>query len=378
MIIAEVVRQMRGDLLLTWLKPHELFLAKEGWLWPAVGAAGALDLEHLTEILFRPGRDLPEALGHSLFLISEMATSGGMDLLLRERTARGWDSSPDGLITPAELAVETWLEDPALLEQIHACQEMNRPRAFSYFATLEDPPPAFPGPTAEHLAALERRLTHFHVAWRRGCGTRVFCRHMDRRWWFLVRHGAPFRREGALEDGRPTSVCYRPRKHDVLVYDPARGELGVNCCAPRERVALLRAFGSCLFGRANFFPDVAKYTLAPIVRHGRDCLACADIPGLERVALTEVEFYFREHPWKRVIHKADDIFRLVDHDELEWPNRLEHLARATFEVKFRRATRPRQLTIVPCNKALYGRDSDTPLLEQWLQARCFIDERTTN
>jgi hypothetical protein len=157
-----------------------------------------------------------------------------------------------------------------------------------------------------------------------------------------------------------------------MVYDPVRGELRVNCCGKRERAVFLRAFGMHFFGRADFFPGQAKYTLAPLVRSGRDCLACADVPGVERVSLTEVEFFFDAHPWQRVTRRAADIFTLVEHEQVEWPKHVESITRATFQVKFRDAKRPRQVTIVPCNRALYGRDDDGARVEAWLAARNFV------
>jgi hypothetical protein len=175
-----------------------------------------------------------------------------------------------------------------------------------------------------------------------------------------------------MKEDQPATIFYRPQKHDVLVYDPARGELRMNCCSRRERQFFLRAFGIHLFGDEHFFPGTAKYTLAPLVRSGRDCLACADVPGLERVRLKEVEFYFPGAPWQRVLRRADDIFELVENEEVRWPGRVEEITRATFEIKFWKTRRPRRLTIVPCNKALYGRDEDSRLLEQWLEARQFL------
>ena len=90
------------------------------------------------------------------------------------------------------------------------------------------------------------------------------------------------------------------------------------------------------------------------------------------MGLIEVEFFFREEPWKCVRHKAGDIFELAERGELEWPRKIEEITRATFKVKFRRARRARRLTIVPCNKALYARDSDSGVLEKFLKARGFV------
>ena len=206
-------------------------------------------------------------------------------------------------------------------------------------------------------------------------GTRVHACWQHEECWFLVRHGLPWRREATLEDGQPGSILFRPQKHDVLVYDPARGEMRVNCCGSRERQVLLKAFGLHLFGRKDFFPGIAKYTLAPLVRQGRDCLACTDVRGLASVSLKEVEFLFPEPPpaapWQRVTRKADDIFALVECGHLRWPEDVSQITRAMFELTFRDARKSRRLTLIPSNKALYGRDDDSVLVEQWLQARQF-------
>ncbi len=43
--------------------------------------------------------------------------------------------------------------------------------------------------------------------------------------WFLVRHGLPCKREGVMDGVENASIFYRPRKHDVLVYNAAAGEI---------------------------------------------------------------------------------------------------------------------------------------------------------
>jgi hypothetical protein len=306
-----------------------------------------------------------------------MATPEGLDVILegveRNRVHLGLGDEP----TPVDAAVSLWLLNPALLENLHNCHEMLRPRAYRYFSAQADPPPPFPDPTPGQLEELEARLNRFYHAWKRGRGARVFVYWQEEECWFLIRHGMPCRRESALEQDRPTTICFRPQRHDVLVYHTARGEMRINCCADRERRALLRAFGACLFGRSDFFPATAKYSLAPLVRKGRDCLSCADVPGLEHVRLTEVEFYFRDRPWQQVTRRAEDIFELVERRTLRWPTRVDEITRATFEVKFRGCRRARRLTIVPCNKALYTRDEDCALLEHWMERRHFIDPALT-
>jgi hypothetical protein len=222
---------------------------------------------------------------------------------------------------------------------------------------------------------LERRLNLFYEAWKRGKGARVFPSHQEDDWFFLVRHGAPCRREGTMEKDEPAAIFYRPQRYDVLKYDARRGELAVNCCGQRERRILLRLFGGCLFGRPDFFPTTAKYTLAPLMLQGRNCLACGDVPGLERVSLTEVELHSEDEPRHREIRQAKDLFKLIEAGRFAWPPYAHQIKRATFEVKFWRAARPRRFTIVPCNRVLYGREEDSHTLEKLMRARGFIERR---
>jgi hypothetical protein len=376
----ETFRRLRRDLLLEWLRPASAYLERRGLELPSPGSDAPVDYERLAAIFMEPTADMPAKLVDSIFLIHGMASPQGMEVLIDGAQAHGLDLGLEQGLTPADVALRMWLLNPQLLEQLHNSHELARPRSFCYFATDADPVPRFAGATAAQIAAIEERLNSFYVAWGRGKGARVFARfmpggkaHAGDEWWFLIRHGGACRREGAMENGEPTSVFYRPQKYDLLKYAAARGEMGVNCCSDRERRALLRAFGLCLFGQSDFFPGTAKYTLRPLLE-GRSCLACGDIRGIASAQLTEVHFYNREEPWHMLIRKADDIYALIERGELKWPERLEEIVRATFKVWFWGAKRARRLTIVPCNKALYGRDSDSGLLEKLLRARGFIQD----
>ena len=396
----ETFRRIRPDLLLAWLKQWESYFAKRGLILPgadtqlvlpmeaSVGkpkfgaqwnpSAPQIDYDNLVRVFMEPTPDMPAELADSLHLVREMGTARGMDAMLEECRARGVDLGLGDDASPEDVALKLWLTDPRMLENLQNCKEVSRPRGFQYFTTDASPLPQFEGPSLEQLRALEERLEGFYVAWRRGAGTRVFAYCQQRLWhtvpeWvFLVRHGAPFRREEAMENGEPTSVLYRPRKYAVLKYDSLRGELGVYCSAAREQKILLKAFGKSLFGREDFFPGNAKFNLEPIVRLGRESLACADVMGIEEVRLTEVVFYQHETPWRRTIEQADDIFALVEKAKLTWPKEVQDIASATFAVKLWRQKRARRVTIMPSNRAIYSRDEDSGILERWMEAREFI------
>ena len=372
----DTLSRIRPESLLAWLHPARDYLERCGVILPVGSHGPAVDYARLAGVFMEPTADMPAELVESLHVIHEMAEPAGMDAILEATAASGLTLAVGSDPAPADVAVQAWLLDRALVERLHVSLELTRPRSFQYFAAEADPLPAFVLPQAEQVTALEARLNDWYDARKRGRGARVLVFPQHGECWFLVRHGMPCRREGTMQDGQPGSVFYRPQKHDVLVYDPARGELRLNCCGKGERAEFLKAFGVHLFGNERFFPGTAKYTLAPLVADGRNCLACLDVPGIERVVLKEVEFFFPVKPRERVTRKSDDIFALLENGRVEWPKAPGAITRATFEVKFTEARKARRVTILPSNKALYGRDDDSLLVERWLAARKFIVEET--
>lgn len=372
----ETLSRIRPDSLLAWLRPVRDYFERRGVALPAELNGAALDYQRLAAVFVDPTPDMPKGLVESLYLVHGMANADGMDAILDAAAERGLALNVGDDPEPADVALQTWLQNPALLEELHNQHQLTRPRSFLYFVTDKDPVPAFSVPSAAQLRALEARLDGWYAKHKRGRGCRVLAYPKDGECWFLVRHGLPCKREAALEDGQPASVFYRPQRHDVLVYDASRGDIRVNCCGKRELEEFRKAFGVHLFGDETFFPGTAKYTLAPLVRDGRNCLACRDVPGIERVELKEVEVFYPGKHWQCVTRKSNDIFSLVEKGWVRWPESPGEITRATFEVKFSDAKMTRRVTLVPANKALYGRDDDSALVEKWLAARGFILQDT--
>jgi hypothetical protein len=368
----QMLRGIRPDVLLPWLSPFREFFARCGLPQPESPAAASLDLDRLAAILMEPHADMPHQLLESLYLIRELGNEPGMDAIRTAAEARGIDLTLGDDATPLEVIMRAWCASPSLVESEHHRTELSRPRSFHYYSTHVRPVPPFAGPTPEQLLQMEQALNTYYAACRRGRGVRVtFVPGSPGEWGILIRHGAPCRREGAMQDDLPTSVFYRPQRHDALKDQADLGEIAVSCCSERERRILLRVLGRTLFGDPDFFPGTEKYTLAPLLA-GRSCLACGDVPGIEAVALTEVDLHVPQAPQHRVIRKATDIFKLVETGSLQWPLNVSDIRRATFNVKFWRAPRSRRFTIVPCNRVIFGREEDSALIEKLMAARGFI------
>jgi hypothetical protein len=352
------------------LLPHAAYLESRGVLLPPI-ENGEIDLVMLSGVLMNPDENMPPRLVDALYLINEMATDEGMDALLEAVQQSGRTLEAGASATPADIAVEVWLKWPQLLDRKHAENLITRPRSFEYFVGRTKQLPPVPHDDREKRAALERRLDDWFDGNRRGRGCRVLRFDRDAKVWFLVRHGMPVKREGSMKDGKPDSVFYRPEKHDVVVYDAERDELGINASGKKEKKLYCQAFGDHLFENADHFAGDDKYTLDPLKEDGAGSLVCSDVEGLEEVTLVELWFFHGGGYDDIEIRKATDVFAAMAARDRNI-SRMARLSRAIFSVKFASAPRPRRFTIRPSNITQYTRDEDSELVERWMLRRGFI------
>ena len=408
----DALHRIRRESLLAWLAPAADYFAERGAilphltpdpndsLAPARSALGGpspaansfhrlpgdsspqggegnaeIDYDMLAHVFVEAGEGMPEYLVDSLFIILEMADEAGMDAILDAQEEYGLVLQVGDDPDPADVAVQAWLQDKELLEEIHNQHQLTRPRSFTTFVAGVTEPPDFVPPTVEQMAALEARLAAWFGKRKRGNDCRILVYPREKQCLFLVRHGLPCKREGTFNDGKSDSVFYRPRKHDVVVYDIENAELQMNCCGVREMKEFQLAFGAHLFGNENFFPGDAKYTFAPLVEKGRNCLACGEVAGMESVTLREVEFFYAGKPWQRITRRSDDVFLLVEKELFKWPS-VDRITRATFEVRFKDSKKVRRVTIIGSNKAQYCRDEDAAMVEEWLKLAGFVLTKT--
>jgi hypothetical protein len=331
-----------------------------------------MDYDALVSILVDPDPAMPKPLIDALYFVHEMATPECMaDLLEAVRT--GVLSFADGREpTPADVAVQIWLKDPDLLENKHAERFLIRPKTFLFFTGPAEKPQE-PQLTEEVRMALQTDLDDWFEDRRRGRGCRVFAFPRETEVWFLVRHGEPFRREGTFDNGKASSVYYRPEKFDVLIYYRELDCLAVHAITKGEMDLYRRAFGLHLFGLPNYFGAGGNYTLLPLLLNGTDALNCVDVEGMDWVRLKEVEVYGGDG--MTIVYKAPDLFSKmgVRADEIL---RSGFLTRAGFSVKFADSRTARSVAVRPPNRAEHTRDEDRVVLERWMLKRQFMSTAT--
>jgi hypothetical protein len=189
----------------------------------------------------------------------------------------------------------------------------------------------------------------------------------------MVRHGGPYKREESLKGLEPSGNSFRPLACDVLVYDCDKGELRMHAQLRGVKELYLKGFRRHFFGREDYFPHGAKYTLDPSSRDGEASLACSAVAAVDSVRLREVHLDWGGPNGEYEVRKAADLFKAVQHRGRASVPNAPRTARAVFAVKFSDARRPRPVTIRPPNVALYVRDDDSVRVEEWLAKRGFVE-----
>jgi hypothetical protein len=364
----DTLRHIAREHLLAFLNPHADYFAERGVALPGVGRGDEIDYVALSQILLSPDANTPEGLADALYYVDEMSTPDGFDDLQDAIEDTELDMELD--VTPADLAIQVWMADRDLVERLHARQFLVRPRSFEYYCA-PTPIRPFSRPSKSALRDLESDLNEYFAKKRRGRTAKVFMYEKSDFVWFLVRHGEPFTREAVIEDGESKSKFFRPEKHDILVYNPALGEMRIHA-GSKGVIELYRTrFGRHVFGDDEYLSGRSKFALEPLRADERDSLVCTDIDGMDWVKLKEYHIYWGGAHSEIEIRKSDDVYAALEQRERSFPTG-GRLMKAKFLIKFTDAKQPRTVTLNAGNRAQYKRDDDADILEAWLIARGFV------
>ncbi len=363
-------------LLRRFLAPYRRFFDAYGL--DVTGRATAFDYEGVAQLLMAPDEETPEPLLDALFFIDEVAHELLFDALYDRALGAGIPVDRDTELSPADLAVLVWLEQPEVLERFHAEQFLTRPKRFESFVAPLGTPGKIPQISEDICDALECDLNRFFTTRHKGRGTRVFPFVREDGIWLLVRHGQQIRREGTVEpDGRSKNIYYRPEKFDVLVYFPENCELTIHTSTKGECAAYCQVIGDRVFGDGDFFRSshvVPRYALSRILQQGRDMLICSDVEGIDAVRLVELQVRHGGGLGHREIHRAEDVFDALDDIGRVIPHDARPI-RAGFKILFSDSRRWRTVTLCVPNAAVYDRDSDSEAVNRWLRQRGFVQEQ---
>ncbi len=366
----DTLKTIKPERLVAFLTPYADFLARHEISMSGNGGA-PVDYERLATVLMNRELDAPQELLEALYLVHEMATEDGMDRLLEAAKEQNVILEQDPESSPADVAIQVFLTNREFLERQHANTFIFKARSFLYYCGHDDWQGEFALPGEKTLKAMEKDMDDWFEEKRRGRGSRVFVFEQGRKVNLVIRHGMPFKREGSIQDGKSGSVYYRPECHDVLVYDKNLNELCIKAGSKGEREMYLLQVGRHLFGNDVHFPGDEKYTLKPLLTDGADSLACDDVEGINWIVLRELAIHRGGKHSETEVRKAKDLFGAFEERNHTLHLKLR-LSMAKFEVKFSESRKTRTVTIRPSNQAMYSRDDDSLLVEQWMTRRGFI------
>jgi len=365
------LKSIRSDRLVALLEPYREHLRGRGIELPATGSVEPPDYEQVAAFFMRADDATPPELLNAIFYVDELADDDRLDEILAKFDERGIALENEGNQSAADVAVQAWLVNSDLVQEIHAERQVHRARSFEAYRPRTPPSGTWREPSDAVREAMQTAFDDWFDTKRRGRGSKVFIFSDTKPYWILVRHGLPMKREGAIEGGKSSGVVFRPETYDVLAYDPDTGELRVHAGTKGEIDLYRKLIGRFVFGNDDQFALHVEYTLAPLRERGPDVLKCEDVPGIDSIILRQIEIWHPGGQHEVEIHRADDVFAafLARAPGLPTSGALKC---AKFEVKFSDAPSPRMVTIRLPMSTQYVRDDDSTILEAWLRNQNFI------
>jgi len=370
-----VLKSVAPPRLLRFLTLFRAYLESRGFHWPQPDAP-TIDYDKLSTILLSPDDSLPPEMVRALVLVDEMSIDDRMDQLLAACATERVVLDLGSECTSADVAIQTWFQEPEILERQHAGAHALRQRNFHYFDGRRGRARRFLQLSKETLQHLTGDLDDGFEAHKRGREAHVMIFDHGRRVWIVVRRGATFKQEGSTKNRTSSLQFYRPEIYDVLFYDTESDLLAIHADAKWLRDLYRACIGAYAFGDPNHFPPGEWLVLDPLVCDGPACCNCADIDGIEEVKLIEVQRHWFNQLHEIDLKKADDLFAALG-DRWRPFMRGGRLTKAVFRVWLDGAAKSHPVTLRPENIAKYDQHADSEAIEQWLMKRGFVKEPPT-
>ena len=173
----------------------------------------------------RPSDEMPVKLIDALYFISEMSKDNNTDNLIKMANEHNISTNQNNF-TNSDLATSIWLENPELLESLHAKTVIKRTRSFQSFSGRGQS--KFTKSYSHLLPKIEDEFNEWFYHNNRGKGCKILTFEENGKLNFLIRHGMPFKREGCMKNDKPDTIFYRPEAHDLLYYDTVEDVLAIN------------------------------------------------------------------------------------------------------------------------------------------------------
>ena len=123
------------------------YLEARGFQIPARDAFAESDYATLIRILHSPSAQTPSEMTQALWHIDDMSSDQGMEALLLAASKNGIAIPDSDRLTPSDLAIHIWLQDPSVLRHANAERVVTKVKSFEYFRNRNIEPPELKTPT---------------------------------------------------------------------------------------------------------------------------------------------------------------------------------------------------------------------------------------
>lgn len=127
------LREIEPKCFVEFLQPFRAWLQENDVSLPNEPSAETIPYDRVAQVLAEPETGIPHDLVEAMYCVSELAGPVGLELLSAAASERGVKLPPDEDLSPADVAVRMWVDDPGLVKRKHMeCRAQSR-RSFSTY-----------------------------------------------------------------------------------------------------------------------------------------------------------------------------------------------------------------------------------------------------
>lgn len=358
-----LLRAIEPSRFLAFLQRFDHYLHSQGFEIPEDSNLSDAQLRALLEIFHNNDGHTPAELMEALFHISELADDPGMEALLVLASKRCIDL-PEGELSPADVAMAIWLQDPDLLRRANCQRVVLRFQSFYCYMNRTLEAPLFQMPAESTLRRIEEEIDDFNRSRRRGGGAAVWMYEFGKEIAFLIRYGGSLQRDEVMDDDLCRPDVRRPVNYDLVVYNIDTGELRIRADLVSERKFYCKLFSTQLFQDPTFFEHGETFDLDAIYRLEEDIQSTGFVPGIERVVLLEIQEVLVGGKVLHITLRSDAIFEAIrEHNRHLTPT--GRLVSAKFRV-YLESKEEVTVTICSGNKLRLSRQVGLEAINQWM------------
>lgn len=358
-----ILRSIEPNRFRTFLLRFDNYLRSQGFTIPESAIFTDAHLQRLIGIFNAHDGSTPADMIEALFHISEVANDQGMEALLLVASKSGLEL-PEGDLTPADLALLIWLNDPDQLRRANCERIVLRFQSFYCFMNRTLEAPLFEMPADGVLKRIEERTNQFNRNRQRGGGAAVWMYEFGNEVAFLIRFGGSLKRDEIMDNDQCRPDIRRPVGYDLVVYNLETGELRIRADLVSERRFYCRLFSEQLFDDPEFFEHGETFNLDVIYRLGEDVQSPGLVFDIKRVTLIEIQEVLLGEKTLHVTFKSEAIFDAIrEHNKRLTPT--GRLLSAKFRILLEDSG---EVTVTVCsgNKIRLSRQVGTAAIDRWM------------